>query len=90
MLISELAIAQCPWTGVGFTPLFSLSFLETVGYAAIDVLKQVVGLSLVYIPVVADPVDVGILASPGAASRMTSIVKNKRQHSKYINILFKV
>lgn len=59
-------------------PSFELPFLKTLGYAILDMLKQTIGLSPVYIPATALPGEVGILTPPGSKSGMASIVKEQR------------
>ncbi|KAJ3478609.1 hypothetical protein NLI96_g9636 [Meripilus lineatus] len=79
------AIAQCPWTGIGVGPSFELPFLKTLGYAILDMLKQTIGLSPVYIPATALPGEVGILTPPGSKSGMASIVKEQSDYPNEVS-----
>jgi hypothetical protein len=67
------AMAQCPYTGVS-APLSLGGYLKVAGPLVFDIVKQALGLTPVYIPIVAEPGYVGALTTEGSKSRMMMIV----------------
>ncbi|KAK7690968.1 hypothetical protein QCA50_006071 [Cerrena zonata] len=73
----RLVISQCPYLGSLVKHPFNIGALKTYGYAILDLLKQALGLSPVYIPVTAEPGQVGILTSPGTVSGMSHLAASE-------------
>ncbi|KAK7055886.1 hydrolase-4 domain-containing protein [Favolaschia claudopus] len=69
------AMAQCPFTGTVPSLPFNFTSCKIVSSMLLDVIKQALGLAPVYIPIVAEPNQVGALTSEGTQSGMLAICK---------------
>jgi len=67
------AMAQCPYTGVSPPLPLDMTYLKIAGSILLDVIKQTLGLTPVYIPVVSEPKTVGALTTEGTKSGMLAI-----------------
>ncbi len=72
------AIAQCPYLGTGPPTKLSWTFAKIMWKCLQDVIRQAIGLSPKYIPVVAHPGEVGYMNVPGAVDGMSGLVQDKR------------
>ncbi|KAF7335478.1 Hydrolase-4 domain-containing protein [Mycena venus] len=67
------AMAQCPYTGLSPPLPLDTAYLKIAGSALLDIIKQGLGLTPVYIPVVSEPKSVGALTTEGTKSGMLAI-----------------
>ncbi|KAJ7875452.1 alpha/beta-hydrolase [Mycena leptocephala] len=79
------AMAQCPYTGVSAGPLSLVVYLKVAGSLVLDIVKQALGLTPVYIPIVAEPGYVGALTTEGSKSRMMMIVSKDQEYRNEIS-----
>ncbi|KAJ7692124.1 alpha/beta-hydrolase [Mycena rosella] len=75
------AIAQCPYTGVNPPLPLDMTYLKIVGSAVLDIIKQTLGFTPVYIPVISEPGTVGALTTPRIKPGMLAICSNARSIS---------
>lgn len=87
-------IAQCPYTGPSeaVRPSLTLPFVELLGMAFLDVVRQYLGFAPVYVPQCAEPGEIGILTVPGFLQGLTSLQLEKEEyvyyrHHAYIRVL---
>ncbi|KAJ7651228.1 alpha/beta-hydrolase [Roridomyces roridus] len=78
------AIAQCPYTGLtaANSPLW---YLKIAAYSAVDLLKQALNLSPVYIPIISEPGTLGALTSEGTVPGMMAIVASESPYQNEIS-----
>lgn len=70
-------ISQCPYLGNSPRPPLTWGFTKMILAAIHDVLRQAVGLSPKYIPAIAHPGEVGLMATSDAVTGMLSIVREE-------------
>ncbi|KAF7311913.1 Hydrolase-4 domain-containing protein [Mycena indigotica] len=79
------ALAQCPYAGVYPSNPFGWTYLMTVAFMLLDLLKQALGLPPAYIPAVAKPGAVGALTSEGTVTGMMTLVSPESQYTNQIS-----
>ncbi|KAI0076202.1 hypothetical protein K474DRAFT_1663328 [Panus rudis PR-1116 ss-1] len=78
-------VAQCPYLGVIAKSPLTLSAIKTLGWAVLDILKQAIGLSPIFIPAVAENGTVGVLTSPGTFEGAYALVENDGDYPNEIS-----
>ncbi|KAJ6477523.1 alpha/beta-hydrolase [Mycena sanguinolenta] len=79
------AMAQCPYTGVSPPLPLDFTYLKIAGSAVLDMVKQALGLTPVYIPVVSEPKTVGALTTEGTKPGMLAICSKDTQYRNQIS-----
>ncbi|KAJ6492495.1 alpha/beta-hydrolase [Mycena vitilis] len=79
------AIAQCPYTGLfpGFP--MNVTYLKIVSSVVLDLVKQTLRLEPVYIPVVAEPGEVGALTTEGTTAGMLAICSKDKEYRNEVS-----
>ncbi|KAJ7239416.1 alpha/beta-hydrolase [Mycena haematopus] len=79
------AIAQCPYTGVSHPLPLDITYIKIAGSAVLDMIKQALGLTPVYIPVISEPNTVGALTTEGTKSGMLAICSKDVEYRNQIS-----
>ncbi|KAI0784530.1 alpha/beta-hydrolase [Abortiporus biennis] len=78
-------IAQCPWLGHGVSPPLNFTTFKLILWAIVDLLKQAIGLSPLYIEAAGDPSDVASLNASGTRDGMMSLVKDTSDYPNAVS-----
>ncbi|KAJ6577969.1 alpha/beta-hydrolase [Mycena capillaripes] len=79
------AMAQCPYTGVSPPFPLDMTYLKIAASAVLDMVKQTLGLTPVYIPVVSEPGTVGALTTEGTKAGMLTICSKDKEYRNEIS-----
>ncbi|KAF7375567.1 Hydrolase-4 domain-containing protein [Mycena sanguinolenta] len=79
------AMAQCPYTGVSPPLPLDFTYLKMAGFALLDMVKQALGLTPAYIPVISEPKTLGALTTEGTKPGMLAICSKDNEYKNKVS-----